>query len=133
MAKSVHSNNPGSQPLCALLTSSVSPVEQIERTQLEESVRMQEVEVEDGVLRKKNVFQMHCNLENIMFVLERAFKNLKKLQSKNIILAVGNTGCGKSTMLTSLMYGPESLETIKIDYEITVPSEKGVVKKMKKK
>ena len=94
---------------------------------------MQEVEVEDGVLRKKNVFQMHCNLENIMFVLERAFKNLKKLQSKNIILAVGNTGCGKSTMLTSLMYGPESLETIKIDYEITVPSEKGVVKKMKKK
>ena len=68
-----------------------------------------------------------------MFVLERAFKNLKKLQNKNIILAVGNTGCGKSTMLTSLMYGPESLEMIKIDYEITVPSDKGVVKKMKKK
>ena len=94
---------------------------------------MNQIELEDGVLRKKNVFQMQCNLENIMFVLERAFKNLKKLQNKNIILAVGNTGCGKSTMLTSLMYGPESLEMIKIDYEITVPSDKGVVKKMKKK
>ena len=69
-----------------------------------------------------------------MFVLERAFTSLKKLQNKNIILAIGNTGCGKSTLLTSMMYGPESLELIKIDYEINVPNESGeIVRKMKKK
>ena len=77
---------------------------------------------------------MPCSLENIMFVLERAFTSLKKLQNKNIILAIGNTGCGKSTLLTSMMYGPESLELIKIDYEINVPNESGeIVRKMKKK
>lgn len=77
---------------------------------------------------------MPCSLENIMFVLERAFTSLKKLQNKNIILAIGNTGCGKSTLLTSMMYGPESLEMIKIDYEIGVPNESGeIVRKMKKK
>ena len=69
-----------------------------------------------------------------MFVLEHAFKSLKKLQTKNIILAIGNTGCGKSTLLTSMIYGPESLEMIKIDYEINLPNEIGeIVKKMKKK
>ena len=77
---------------------------------------------------------MPCSLENIMFVLERAFTSLKKLQNKNIILAIGNTGCGKSTLLTSMMYGPESLELIKIDYEINVPNESGeIVRKIKKK
>ena len=49
---------------------------------------------------------MHCTLENIVLILEEAFKYLSKIEGKNIILAVGNTGCGKSTMLTSLMYGP---------------------------
>lgn len=46
---------------------------------MQDSVKMNQIELEDGVLRKKNVFQMQCNLENIMFILERAFKNLKKL------------------------------------------------------
>ena len=26
-----------------------------------------------------------------------------------MIVAVGNTGCGKSTMLSSIIYGPDSL------------------------
>ena len=42
-------------------------------------------------------------------------------------MAVGNTGCGKSTMLTSLMYGPDALELRKIDYEIKIPQTKGNV------
>lgn len=70
---------------------------------------------------------MHCNLENIVTILEEAFKFLQKIEGKNIILAVGNTGCGKSTMLTSLMYGPEALEIKKIEYEIKIPQPKGPV------
>lgn len=34
-------------------------------------------------------------------------------------MSIGNTGCGKSTMLSSLIYGPESLvENIKMDGKI---------------
>jgi len=61
---------------------------------------------------------MTCSLENIVAILEQAFKSLEFLNDKNIILAVGNTGCGKSTMLTSLMYGPEALELKKEVYQI---------------
>ena len=76
---------------------------------------------------------MYCNLKNIVIILEKAFLNLKQLENKDIILAIGNTGCGKSTMLTSLMYGPQSLKLQKIDYEINVPHENGFITKLKKK
>jgi predicted GTPase len=94
----------------------------------DEKQKVQETRIEGkGILDKENVLKMHCNLENIVIILEEAFKFLQKIEGKNIILAVGNTGCGKSTMLTSLMYGPEALELKKIDYEIKIPQQKGQV------
>lgn len=35
-------------------------------------------------------------------------------------MAIGNTGCGKSTLITSLIYGPEALEekTIEVPYQV---------------
>ena len=44
-------------------------------------------------------------------------KDLKILQKGNIILVVGNTGCGKSTMLSSFIYGPDSLTSTTIEME----------------
>ena len=46
-------------------------------------------------------------------------------------MAVGNTGCGKSTMMTSLMFGPETLEVKKGVQEIEVPLVGGGLKKKK--
>ena len=43
---------------------------------------------------------------------ERDFKSLKE---KTVIIALGSTGVGKSTMLNSLIYGPEALEIKKIE------------------
>lgn len=42
-------------------------------------------------------------------------KELKILSKGNIILVVGNTGCGKSTMLSSLIYGPKALNLTPVD------------------
>lgn len=36
-------------------------------------------------------------------------------KDQDVVLAIGTTGCGKSTMLNSLIWGPESLEIKKID------------------
>jgi len=73
------------------------------------------------------------NLENLVAILERAYKTLKDIHQANLILAVGNTGCGKSTMLTSLMFGTDALEEKKIEYEIDIPLADGSIKKKKKK
>jgi ABC-type lipoprotein export system ATPase subunit len=73
-------------------------------------------------------------LENLVLILEEAFKTLKSVHSNHLILAVGNTGSGKSTMLTSLMFGSNALHETKVEYEIKVPELDGPTKtKIKKK
>ena len=53
--------------------------------------------------------ELPCNLHNIARCLQVIFRQPKLIDSKNVILALGNTGCGKSTMLNSMINGPESL------------------------
>ena len=40
------------------------------------------------------------------------------LQDKDLVLVLGNTGCGKSTMLNALIYGSESLNEVEIKEDI---------------
>lgn len=47
-------------------------------------------------------------------------------------MAIGNTGCGKSTMLNALVYGPEILQETNIEFEVEISNSKGQ-KKIKKK
>jgi ABC-type dipeptide/oligopeptide/nickel transport system ATPase component len=58
-------------------------------------------------------------------VLSEGFKFLHQIQGANIVLVIGNTGCGKSTMLSSLLKGPDALELKQITYTIEVPNTNG--------
>ena len=57
---------------------------------------------------------MSCNLSNLIGILKRSRKyfveQVPNLKDGDLVVAIGNTGCGKSTMMTSLMYGTESLK-----------------------
>lgn len=64
---------------------------------------------DDDLVDKEQVKKLRCNLKNIHKVLEVAFKRLDPAKGANLVVAVGNTGCGKSTMLTSILFGPDSL------------------------
>ena len=61
---------------------------------------------------------MPFRLYEIVSILKAALIDLEKIEDKDVIIVLGNTGCGKSTMLNSLLLGPDSLEetTIKIEY-----------------
>ena len=48
-------------------------------------------------------------------------------------MVIGNTGCGKSTMLNSLLLGPENLQEITEFKEITIDLANGLVKTKKVK
>ena len=54
-------------------------------------------------------------LNDIVIKLNLMQKELKILSKGNIVLVVGYRGCGKSTMLSSLIYGPKSLELTKVE------------------
>ena len=48
-------------------------------------------------------------LKSIYDVLVVAFESLGVAKDANLVVAIGNTGSGKSTMLSSIIYGTESL------------------------
>lgn len=54
------------------------------------------------------------SLENIVNVTEAAFKKISHLKNHEQLLVLGNTGCGKSTMITSLVFGTDKLQIVKI-------------------
>lgn len=63
---------------------------------------------------------MPFTLENLILVLDQIYGQLEVAKDADLILAIGSTGCGKSTMMTSLVFGPNALEikTINKDIEI---------------
>lgn len=77
------------------------------------------------MLEKDNLVHKKCTLGNLVKVLKEAFKVLdqNQIEKADIILAVGNTGCGKSTILNSLVFGPDSLQLKKIEeqYQVQTP------------
>ena len=61
------------------------------------------------VLEKENIEDLKKWISNISEVVRVALTKFDEAKDKDIILAIGNTGSGKSTMLTSLIYGTEFL------------------------
>lgn len=53
---------------------------------------------------------MECSLTNLVGILKWAFEKVKCVEGQDVVVALGNTGCGKSTMFTSLIYGSDALE-----------------------
>lgn len=49
-------------------------------------------------------------LTNLVYTLRPAFELLSEIQDKNVILCFGTTGCGKSTMLNSLVFGSDQMQ-----------------------
>lgn len=81
------------------------------------------------LLDKEKIKDMNVSLDNLVMILEEAYKMLNEVNHANLILAIGSTGCGKSTMLNSLMFGADSLEMKKSKKEIDVPVSGGGFKK----
>lgn len=64
------------------------------------------------MINKEQISTLRFNISNIVIVLREVFKRLdvKELKEKDLILAIGNTGSGKSTMFSALVFGPDKLK-----------------------
>ena len=65
---------------------------------------------------KEQIKQLPVTLSNLVKVCKLAFDQIEKtgIQGKGLILALGNTGCGKSTMISSLVFGAKRHEVKKV-------------------
>ena len=59
---------------------------------------------------------MEKNLDTIKLVLEEAFYQFEQSKLEDVVLAIGNTGCGKSTLMGAMIVGSDKLEKKKIDW-----------------
>ena len=78
-----------------------------------------------NLLEKATVEKMNCKLKSIYEVLRAAFDTLAPAKDANLVVAIGNTGCGKSTMLSSIIYGPDSLHHTQIEEQVKVTRRRG--------
>lgn len=59
---------------------------------------------------QEEIKKMECNFENLIPLLDLIFETFNMVDSSDLVLSIGNNGCGKSTLINSLMYGAQSLE-----------------------
>ena len=62
------------------------------------------------MLDKDQIARRTFTLRYLWLCLLKIFPELSVFKGRDSVLAIGNTGCGKSTMLSALIYGPEQLE-----------------------
>jgi hypothetical protein len=90
-------------------------------------------DLEAPTIEKDNILTQPCTLENIAKYLNSSFKMLQQVKDKNVIMALGNTGCGKSTMLNALVMGPEVLQETSLTITMEINGAGGVKKTKTKK
>ena len=86
---------------------------------------------EADLVDKEKVKKLRCELKNLHRVLQVAFDKLGPAKDADIVVAVGNTGCGKSTMLSSILFGSDSHEKKQISVEKTIMKRDRRTKQMK--
>lgn len=55
---------------------------------------------------KNRVFKPELLPKDLVYFLKKSLKKIEHLKKENAVIMFGNTGCGKSTMILSLIYGP---------------------------
>lgn len=74
---------------------------------------------------KESIAKMECTLTNLVSILRWAFEQVKVVANQDVVVALGNTGCGKSTMFTSLIYGSSALELKQLEEAVKEKQKNG--------
>ena len=82
-------------------------------------------------LSKQKIVKLSCDLASLYQCLKYAFSHLDEVENKDVIVAIGNTGCGKSTMLNSLIHGCDAMYEKEIEEKVTIKRGKSVSYKAK--
>ena len=76
--------------------------------------------MQDDPFNRGLVSDKKCSLENLVYTLDPAYKLLEQYKGRSLVLCFGTTGCGKSTMLNSVVYGSDCLQKTVLKEEMTL-------------
>ena len=69
-----------------------------------------------------------CTLQNLIEVLQTFYETLPQSGFNDLVTAFGMTGCGKSTMFSALIYGPNKLQLNTIEDTVSLRMRDGSTK-----
>ena len=61
---------------------------------------------------RSEVENQELTLDNLVDYLEDVIKYLQIIEDQDVVLALGVTGCGKSCIFQSLVYGSDQVEIV---------------------
>ena len=56
-------------------------------------------------LDKEQLKKLSLNLGNVMLVFNQVFSQIKNANNSDLVMVLGNTGDGKTTLLSSIIFG----------------------------
>lgn len=71
-------------------------------------------------LGREGISQLMPTLPNLISVLTKIFPKLDAVKNSDLVICIGNTGCGKSTTLNSLVHGTDSLHLVLREHFVNV-------------
>lgn len=80
--------------------------------------------VTSSFIDKQSVHKLDPTLENIISTCQAGLPNLIRIKGKDLLLILGNTGSGKSTLMSSLAFGPSNHKVGKVKVVCTQPDGK---------
>ena len=69
---------------------------------------------------RASISKLDANLSNLVAILAKILPKLEAVKGGDLVVCVGNNGCGKSTTLSSLVHGTESLHLVMKEYFVDV-------------
>lgn len=70
------------------------------------------MDLKNEIPNRDDLMKMKFNFENLIPILQKVFDYLDQFSNGDLIIGIGNTGCGKSTMFNSLMFGSQCLQEV---------------------
>ena len=84
-----------------------------------------------GTPDAESIKKLTLSLQNIVAVLQHVFQKIEELRGKDLVIMLGNPADGKSSVLASLIHGPDSLQEKTLTEIITFELEPGKFKDKK--
>lgn len=84
------------------------------------AIKKKEAQMERLALNKDYIRSRDITLANLSTILASIFKSVREVSNADLVVCLGNTGCGKSSLLSAIVHGTDKMVIKTLQEEIQV-------------
>ena len=94
------------------------------------AMKKNEAQIARLALNKEYIRSRDFNLANLHTILEPVFKSIREVDNADLVVCLGDTGCGKSSLLSAIVHGPDKMILKTLEKEIRIKRGKSIKTKI---